>query len=333
MSIHVQLERFEGPLGLLLHLIREQELDIFNIDIHHITRQYLDYVRTMRRLDLEVAGEFVAMAATLLHIKSRMLLPQYNDEGEEVPSEDPRKELVQKLLEYKKFKELSGELARREWLGRDSFARGSREPLSPKTEEGEMVLTENPLFSMISAYRQALKNMKRTVHRVAGELQSIAARIMEMRSRLVIGQRVRFQDFITARENVGGQVLVTFLSLLELAKMGLVSVFQAEPFADIHVETKHEVDQDAVSKVENYDSVHAMEKAEDLIRDAKLSLDESPIGEGEDDDAESTINADAASDDEIEREEAKLFGTTSAPDTPEEFQFPPEPGRPPEVQE
>ena len=118
MSIHVQLERYEGPLGLLLHLIREQQMDIFNINIHQITRQYLEYIKTMRRLDLEVAGEFVAMAATLLHIKSRMLLPSYNEEGEEVV-EDPRKELVQKLLEYKKFQELSVDLYKRPLLGRD----------------------------------------------------------------------------------------------------------------------------------------------------------------------------------------------------------------------
>ena len=100
MSINIQLERFEGPLGLLLYLIRKEEMDIFDINVHHITRQYLEYIREMKRLDLEVAGEFVSMASTLIHIKARMLLPQYNEEGEILEDQDPRKELVQKLLEY-----------------------------------------------------------------------------------------------------------------------------------------------------------------------------------------------------------------------------------------
>src|SRR5262245_45625515 len=146
MSIHVHLERFEGPLGLLLHLIREQEMDIFNININEITRQYLEYIKNMRRLDLEVAGEFIAMAATLIHIKSRMLLPQYTEDGEEVVSEDPRKELVQKLLEYKKIKELSGDLYKMPLLGRDVFPRGERADIE-SLEEGELVLEEKPLFS------------------------------------------------------------------------------------------------------------------------------------------------------------------------------------------
>src|ERR1700742_1402212 len=123
MSIHVHLEQFEGPLGLLLYLIRQEEMDIFDIDIHQITRQYLEYIKTMRHLDLEVAGEFVAMAATLLHIKSRMLLPQHDmEEGEEV--QDPRKELVQKLVEYQKIQELSKQLYERPLLRRDVWPRG-----------------------------------------------------------------------------------------------------------------------------------------------------------------------------------------------------------------
>ena len=101
----IQLERFEGPMGLLLHLIRKEEMDIFDIKINEITTQYLEYIKLMKELDLEVAGEFVAMAATLIHIKSRMLLPQYDENGEVVENADPRKELVQRLLEYQKFQE------------------------------------------------------------------------------------------------------------------------------------------------------------------------------------------------------------------------------------
>lgn len=306
MSIHVQLERFEGPLGLLLHLIREQEMDIFNINIHQITRQYLEYIKTMRRLDLEVAGEFVAMASTLLHIKSRMLLPQYNEEGEEIV-EDPRKELVQKLVEYKRIRELSGELYKRPLLGRDVFTRGERETFTPEAD-GELVLEENPLFSLIAAYRTSVRNMKKTVHKVVSALQSIAQRIMEMKTHLVVGRKVVFRDLITTPENVGSQVLVTFLALLELAKMGFVSVFQSEPFADIHIEAKRDIDGAAVSRAENYDSVNAGAKADEILMEAQLTLDEPKAElEGEGETVVQEGFADAASDDDIEAEERRLF--------------------------
>lgn len=311
MSIHVQLERFEGPLGLLLHLIREQEMDIFNINIHEITRQYLEYIKAMRRLDLEVAGEFVAMAATLLHIKSRMLLPQYNEEGEEI-SEDPRKELVQKLVEYKRIQELSADLYKRPLLGRDVFTRGEREQIEAEGE-GELVLAENPLFSLIAAYRTSLRNMKKTVHKVAQALQSIAARILEMKEKLIVGRRVIFRDLITAEDNKSNQVLVTFLSLLELAKMGFISVFQTEPFADIHIETKRDIDNAAVSRAENYDSVNAGVAAEKILQEAKQLTLEEPTAqlEGEEAPVVEAAYTDSASDEEIFAEEQRLFAEPS----------------------
>ncbi|MGE4130468.1 MAG: segregation/condensation protein A [Bdellovibrionales bacterium] len=307
MSLHVHLDRFEGPLGLLLYLIREQEMDIFDINIHQITSQYLEYIKTMRQLDLEVAGDFVAMAATLLQIKSRMLLPQYTEEGEEV-HEDPRKELVQKLVEYKKIKELSVDLYKLPLLGRDVFTRGERTDIE-SLEEGELIVEENPLFSLISSYRTAMKNMKKTIHRVFGELQSIASRIMEMRVYFQVGRRVVMRDLITDNANRGSQVLVTFLSLLELAKMGFVSLFQAEPFADLHIDPKKPIDTAVVSQVESYDSVNAEQKAEEILVEAQMSLDESAVISEDMADApvvEETF-ADAATDEEILAEEARLF--------------------------
>ncbi len=321
MSINVHLERFEGPLGLLLHLIREQQMDIFNINIHQITTQYLEYIKTMRRLDLEVAGEFVAMAATLIHIKSRLLLPQYAEDGEDVV-DDPRKDLVQKLLEYQTFKELSGTLYKRLLLGRDVFHRGEREDIEA-IEEGELILEENPLFSLIAAYRHVVKNMKKSVHRVFGELQSIAARIMEMRLLFVPGKRMVFSELITDKENPSNQVLVTFLSLLELAKMGFVALFQAEAFADIHIEPTREIDRDIVSQVESYDSVNAEQKANEILSRAELSLDDNP---GFAEDADEEIVSDerqvvAATDAEIDAEiaaEGLLDASTTAPATENE---------------
>lgn len=282
-------------------------MDIFNINIHQITRQYLEYIKAMRRLDLEVAGEFVAMAATLLHIKSRMLLPQYNEDGEEIQQEDPRKELVQKLIEYQKIKELSVELYKMPLLGRDVFPRGEREEIEAEGE-GELILEDNPLFSLIAAYRTAVKNMKKTVHRVAGELQSIASRILEIKDRLVVGQRIVFRELVTAKENVSSQILVTFLSVLELAKMGFVSVFQNEPFADIHIEAKQQIDRDVVSRVESYDSVNAEQKAAEIMVEAQLSLDEVvPQFEGEEAPVVQESFADSATDDEIEAEERRMM--------------------------
>lgn len=319
MSIHVQLERFEGPLGLLLHLIREQEMDVFNINIHQITRQYLEYIKTMRRLDLEVAGEFIAMAATLLHIKSRMLLPNYNEDGEEV-KEDPRKELVQKLLEYKKMRELSADLYKLPLLGRDVFKRGEREEVEA-LEEGELILEENPLFSLIASYRTAIKNMKKTVHKVAIELQSIAERILEMRNFLVVGKRILFRELITDTRPESNQILVTFLSLLELAKIGFVSIFQNEPFADIHVEPKKTIERDVVTRVESYDNANAEQKAEEIMVEAQLTLDEPDIMlDAEETPVVQESFADAATDEDIAAEEARLdasdMGVPLEPDAP-----------------
>lgn len=323
MSIHVHLERFEGPLGLLLYLIRQEEMDIFDINIHHITRQYLEYIKAMRKLDLEVAGEFVAMAATLLHIKSRMLLPQYEGEENGETPEDPRKELVQKLIEYQKIQELSKQLYDRPLLGRDVYARGECEDFE-SLEEGEIVVAENPLFALIAAYRYALKHMKKTMHRVVGDLQSIATRILEMKSRIVIGQRVGFNQLITAQgPEASSQVLVTFLSLLELARMNFISVFQSEPFAEIHVEGKRAIDGDVVSRVENFDNVGAEAKAEAMIESAQLTLLE-PQVEEEAAPVANEWSADAATDEEILAEENRILneGTHEGSHGEEEKQEP-----------
>ncbi len=299
MSLQVNLERFEGPLGLLLHLIREQEMNIFDIDISTITGQYLEYIKTMRRLDLEMAGDFVAMAATLLQIKSRMLLPKYNEAGEEIEDEDPRRELVSRLLEYQKFQDASKRLAERPWVGRDVWLRGERVNLQNPDDDG-IELEENPLFSLISSYRKVVRAMKTGVHRVVGAMQSIAARIIEMKSLLVVGRRVQFSELITAEgETKQSQVLVTFLSLLELAKMGFVSLFQSETYGQIHIDTKKPIDGDVVSKVENYDNVEAGRLAEEILTESVIE----PMTES----VTEPVVEEAASDEEIDAEERRLM--------------------------
>ena len=267
MSITVQLPKFEGPLGLLLYLIRKEEMDIMDIKIHEITKQYLDYIKLMKELDLEVAGEFVAMASTLIQIKSRMLLPQYNENGEVVEQEDPRKELVQKLLEYQKYQEAAKLLYDRPLVGRDVWLRGVRESLEQKEEE--IILEENALFSLISTYRRVLRSVKKKIHQVAAKAQSIASRVLEIKDRLVVGQRTTLMELVTATEDRARQALITFLSLLELGKMGFVGLYQSEPYSDIWVDTKKPVETDVLARVEEYDSMRADEVAAKMMEDSK----------------------------------------------------------------
>ncbi len=288
MSLLVHLPKFEGPLALLLYLIRKEEMDIMDINIHEITGQYLEYVRQMRELDLEMAGEFVAMAATLIQIKSRMLLPQYNEQGEIVESEDPRKELVQRLLEYQKFQEGARLLNERAWVGRDLLLRGLREDLQTAPEEIE--LEENALFSLITSYRNVLKTAKKKVHEVGLKLQSIASRILEMRERLVPGHSIGMSELYKANDLRSRQILITFLSVLELAKMGYVFLFQSDVYSEIWIETKRAITQDVIGKVEEYDAAAATITAETLMATpsteestaaqnlASLSLEEPAMG-------------------------------------------------------
>jgi len=280
MSINIQLPKFEGPLGLLLYLIRKEEMDIMDINIHEITKQYFEYIKLMKELDLEVAGEFVAMASTLIHIKSRMLLPQYDENGEILEQEDPRKELVQKLLEYQKYQEAAKLLYDRPLVGRDLWLRGARETLAPKEEE--IILEENALFSLIATYRKVVKTAKKKIHQVTAKAQSISSRILEIKDRLFVGQKVVMMDLVTATEDRARQALITFLSLLELGKMGFVSLFQTEAYADIYIEAKKTVEGDVLSSVEEYGAVNADAAAESLFaKSAKEAAEEAAPSEEE----------------------------------------------------
>ncbi|MCB0390927.1 MAG: segregation/condensation protein A [Bdellovibrionales bacterium] len=273
MYLNVQTEKFSGPLGLLLYLIRREEMDIFDININEITKQYLAYIKAMKKLDLELAGEFIAMAATLIQIKSKMLLPQYNEEGEEEVEADPRKELVQKLLEYQKFQDISQQLYERPLVGRDTWLRGQRLKISVDVEE-EIITEENALFSLIRSYRHAIKNMKKTVHKVGAEMQSIAERILELKDRFIVGVKTSFFNLVPEEKRSLNTLLVTFLSLLELTRMGFISVFQSENFADIHIETKKNIDGDVVSKAENFENANTQALAESITSGNEVVIPE-----------------------------------------------------------
>lgn len=278
MSITVQLPKFEGPLGLLLYLIRKEEMDIMDIKIHEITKQYLEYIKIMKELDLEVAGEFVAMASTLIQIKSKMLLPNYDENGEVVEAEDPRKELVQKLLEYQKYQEAAKLLYERPLVGRDVWLRGTRENIGEKEEE--IVLEDNALFSLIASYRKALRSVKKKVHQVAAKAQSIASRILEMKEFLIPSKRVTLMELVTTTEDKARKVLITFLSLLELGKMGFVRLYQTEAYADIWVDTQKPIETDVLSRVEEYDSMRADQVAAQMMEESqKISMNDDILTE------------------------------------------------------
>lgn len=269
MSIEVHLPHFEGPLALLLYLIRKEEMDIFDINIYQITTQYMEYIRRMKELDLETAGDFVAMAATLIQIKSQMLLPQYNENGEPVEIEDPRKELVNRLLEYQKFQDAAKQLYAKPLLGRDLWIRGVREEIPQGDDEADIIIEEGGLFALISQYRRAIRNIKKTVHKVALKTKSIASQILQIKDRLVVGQRVVLRDLITTVEDYRSELLITFLSALELGKMGLVHVFQSDVYGDIYLTAKRTIDPALLEKVQEYNSIDSEKVAETLFEQSE----------------------------------------------------------------
>lgn len=228
----VHLEVFEGPLDLLLHLIKKNKLSITDIPIALITEQYLDYLKLMKVLNLDIAGEYLLMAATLLHIKSRLLLPVSSEgEGEEEEA-DPRAELIRRLLEYQKYKEASLELERRPLLDRDVFTR----TVAQEKDEPEEERFEVSLFELLEAFRQVLERVRtESVHEVALETITLEERIQEILSFLQREQRSVAFHTLFPEQASRKMIVVTFLAILELVKMKAVRIFQAAPFETIRV--------------------------------------------------------------------------------------------------
>jgi segregation and condensation protein A len=222
----VHLDKFDGPMDLLLHLIRKNELDIRDIQIAVITRQYLDYIKLMKDLNLEVAGDFLVMAATLLQIKSRMLLPVDEPEEGEEEEIDPRAELIRRLMEYQQYKEAGMVIGARALLGREVFVRTAVEPVLTvaRNEEGPL---EVSLFELVDAFRVLLDRIPAEhFHDVAAaETFSIADCINEILSLLQERDTVQFDDLVRD-EFTRERVIVTFLALLELCRLKLIRIFQ-----------------------------------------------------------------------------------------------------------
>ena len=228
----VRLEMFEGPLDLLLHLIQKNEVDIFNIPIALITEQYLETINVMKVLNLDIAGEYLLMASTLLHIKSKMLLPVSAEEEEE-EGEDPRAELVRRLLEYQKYKQAGAELERRPMLDRDVFIR-----LVPPNDEElrEEERIEVNLFELLDAFRHVLERAKpETFHEVILDRISVEEKVQHILSLLQRENRSVAFHLLFPEQASRRVIIVTFLAILELVKMKLIRIFQPAPFETIRI--------------------------------------------------------------------------------------------------
>lgn len=220
----VQLDNFEGPLDLLLHLIKKNEMDIYDIPIAAITEQYLGILDAMKNLNLDIASEFLLMAATLLHIKSKLLLPPMAEEETEEEEEDPRAELVKRLLEYQKYKNISDTLDTRPMLGRDLFVRSAPEP--EVLEEVETGFVAVGLFDLLEALKEVLaEKPAEIVHEINIEKLSVTDRINAILSTLSGKESIAFTDLF-AGEIKRTDIIVTFLALLELVKMRMVRFMQ-----------------------------------------------------------------------------------------------------------
>ena len=230
----VRLEVFEGPLDLLLYLIKKEELDIHNIPIERVTSQYIQYLDLMKMLDLNIAGEFLVMAATLMMIKSRMLLPVEERPELEEEEEDPRWDLVRQLVEYKKFKDAALHLEALEARREDIFGRDGAEAVLGR--DSELALHDVGLFDLISAFSEALKKVK------TEELREIFAERFTVAEKIeVLGDRLRREKRFSISEMFAGmrsrhEIACTFLALLELIRLNQARAVQAETYGEIFIE-------------------------------------------------------------------------------------------------
>jgi segregation and condensation protein A len=232
-SWQVKLSIFEGPLDLLLYLIKRDELDIYDIPIEKITREYVDFLKAMELMDLEIAGDYLVMAATLLYIKSRMLLPvDQQPPDEEMEEEDPRWELVRQLVEYKKFKEAAEQLGDLGAIREMMFLRGDSK--LPLDQEAPTLTGEVTVFDLLTALQRVLDRIaqREKTELIEVDRFTVAEKIALITQQLQLKKHLLFselfQDAISRPE-----VVVTFLAILELAKMKQLQLQQGEVFGEI----------------------------------------------------------------------------------------------------
>ena len=231
MTYRLQLSAFEGPLDLLLHLIRLNEVDIYDIPISTVADQFVEYLDMMQELDLDLASEFLLMAATLMEIKSRMLLP--TDPEAEEPEEDPRFELIEQILEYKKYKELSGRLGEKADEESSVFTRTSKEDFDDETGEP---MFEVSIFELMQAFKKVLEY---TADESFGEITleeiSVEERMDELRDRLLEKNNMLLEEIFEGQTRTKAGLIGTFLALLELVRLKEVAARQKAQFGEIRL--------------------------------------------------------------------------------------------------
>jgi segregation and condensation protein A len=233
----VKIEVFEGPLDLLLYLIKKDEVDIYAVSIERITSQYLEYLDTFRMLDLEIAGEFVVMAATLIYIKSRNLLPVHQQPPDaDAEEEDPKWDLIRQLIEYKKFKDAAFQLHQRELLQEGVIPRVAEKP---EFDDRETLLkSEVGIFDLISAFQKVLKKLedrREDLREIFEENFTVSDKIDFIIRTTAASKRIAFSElFVSAASRT--EIVVTFLALLELIRLKQLRVTQEAPFSEIDIE-------------------------------------------------------------------------------------------------
>ncbi len=234
-ALEVFLDAFEGPLDLLLYLIRRQNLEILDIPIAEITRQYIEYIELMRDMRLELAAEYLVMAAMLAEIKSRMLLPRSAESEEE--EGDPRAELIRRLQEYERYKQAAEEIDTLPRLGRDTFEARAKAP-DMKVARTELHVD---LKDLLLALKDVLVRSDRfTSHQIQREALSVRERMSNVLGAVNADSFTEFTTLFEAKEGRMG-VVVTFLAVLELIKESLIELIQSEPFGPIYVKARHDV--------------------------------------------------------------------------------------------
>ncbi len=236
----VQFEVFEGPLDLLLHLVKKQEVDIYQVNLTRIATEFVAYIEQMRELDLDVAGEFLVMAATLIYIKSRELLPveqQVKPEGDDTNEDDPRFELIRRLVEYKKFKDAAGQLQTREGEMENTY---ERRPGKVEFAADETALKpgEVSIFELVNAVSQILKRFgaRPGVGEINADPHTVSDKIEVLRALLLERGRLRFSELFE-RASSRTEVVCIFLAMLELTRMKQIALSQPDEFGEIEVES------------------------------------------------------------------------------------------------
>jgi segregation and condensation protein A len=316
----VQLPTFEGPLDLLLHLIEEHELDIRDIPIGFVAEKYVEYITLMEELNIDTASEYLVMAATLTHIKSKMLLPTppQDQEDEEDAELDPRAELVRRLLEYQKYKHAAAALSAQDVLGRDVFPRGLPAP----QVDGPAQIAGLSLFKLLDAFQAVVSRAKATLdHQIDVERFSISDRINELSDLLRKSAKLNFEElFVGARTRL--DLIITFLALLEMTRLRLTRLSQDGPYEPICVELAV-TDGESMIPGEGDDT----ESDADTLPAARPD----PLETSEDDAAEASED-DAAETSEDETTDGSEDEVTPVPgearfDDPELDEIPTSPGR------